>query len=579
VQAGGFFISAKGLFLDHKTHRLIDSPLRPHLLAWVLLTLLVNAIPLFTPILNEGDSVLYAALSQHMVNSGNWNDLVLDGCDWLDKPHFPFWLGALSFKLFGVSVFAYMLPGYLCHLLGGYYTYRLARLFQGRDTALIAALVYASAYHLMYTTTALKAEAFLTASIMGACYYWLRYDAHSRLKYLLLAALFSGISVMTKGAFTLITICSGLVCMWAYQGRWRELLRLKWLIALLLTMACVMPEVITLYRQFDMHPEKTVFDHTGVSGIRFFLWDSQFGRFFNVGPITHTGGNKLFFVLVFVWAFLPWVAAFVLACWRAVRPVGEVDVNSRAQHMYLLGSFFISFIMFSLTSFQLDYYTVIVYPFAAVLIAPVLLSVIHDSGAAGVRRAQLAMGLLTLTLAVWLSVKIGHIALYLLTGVGLLAWLIYALVQKKQWHGLSVMVYPVMAVNLLYLVLEGMTLIAHTRYSIPYNVLSAMANEPVMPVVVYRVDLPVAYELGLYRQTAPVLRIDKAEDLPPPGARYFLLMRTADTDAVSVRTGAMTPVLSGDWVDHKTGTLPRQIELAAGRAPLENFSVFKVVPR
>ena len=565
--------------MDHSTNRLIDVALRPHLLAWVLLTLFVNAIPLFTPILNEGDSVLYAALSQHMVLSGNWNDLVLDGRDWLDKPHFPFWLGALSFKLFGVNVFAYMLPGYLCHLLGGYYTYRLARLFHGRDTALIAALVYASTYHLMYTTTALKAEAFLTASLMGACYYWLRYDAHSRLKYLLLAALFSGISVMTKGVFTLITISSGLLCMWAYQGRWRELFRLKWLLALVLTALCVMPEVWALYRQFDMHPEKTVFDQTGVSGIRFFLWDSQFGRFFNVGPITHTGGNKLFFVLVFLWAFLPWVAAFVMACWQAVKQFTGVHKKDGAIQVYLLGSFFVSFVMFSLTSFQLDYYTVIVYPFAAVLIAPLLLSTIANSSAAGIRRAQLAMGLLTLSLAVWLSFKIGHTGLLLLTGLGLSTWLIYAWLQKKQWHGLSVLVYPGIAVNLLYLVLEGMTLIAHTRYSIPYNVLSSMANEPGVPVVVYRLDPPVAYELGLYRQTAPVLRIDKPENLPPSGASYFLLMRTAEADTLSRRTGTVSPLVTGDWVDHKTGTLPRQIELAAGRVPLENFSVYKVTLR
>ena len=565
--------------MDHSTNRLIDVALRPHLLAWVLLTFFVNAIPLFTPILNEGDSVLYAALSQHMVLSGNWNDLILDGRDWLDKPHFPFWLGALSFKLLGVSVFAYMLPGYLCHLLGGFFTYRLARLFHGRDTALIALLVYVSAYHLMYTTTALKAEAFLTASILGACYYWLRLDAQFRWKYVLLGGLFSGISVMTKGVFTLITISSGLLCMWAYQGRWRELFRWKWLAALLLSLVCVVPELLALYRQFDMHPEKTVFDQTGVSGIRFFLWDSQFGRFFNVGPITNKDGNKLFFVLVFVWAFLPWVAAFVMACWRTLRPVSEPETASRDQQVYLLGSFFVSFVMFSLTSFQLDYYTVIVYPFAAVLIAPLLLSAVADAAAKGVRRAQLGMGLLTLTLAVWLSFKIGHTGLLLLTGLGSSTWLIYAWLQKKQWHGLSVLVYPVMAVNLLYLVLEGMTLIAHTRYSIPYNVLSTMANEPGVPVVVYRLDPPVAYELGLYRQIAPVLRIDKPEDLPPSGASYFLLIRTAEADTLSVQTGAVSPLLSGDWVDHKTGTLPRQIELAAGRAPLENFSVYKVVPR
>jgi 4-amino-4-deoxy-L-arabinose transferase-like glycosyltransferase len=579
VQTGGFFISAEGAFVDHKSHSLIDSTWRPHLLAWLLLTLLVNALPLFTPILNEGDSVLYAALSQHMVLSGNWNDLMLDGRDWLDKPHFPFWLGALSFKLFGVSVFAYMLPGYLFHLLGGYFTYRIARLFHGRDTALMAALVYASTYHLMYTTTALKAEAFLTGSIMAACYYWLRFDADSRLKYVLLGALFSGISVMTKGVFTLVTITSGLVCCWAYQGRWRELFRLKWLAALVLTGLCVMPEVWALYRQFDMHPDKTIFNQTGVSGIRFFLWDSQFGRFFNVGPITNTGGNKLFFVLAFLWAFLPWVAAFVWACWRAARPVGEVDVNSRTQQVYLLASFTVSFVMFSLTSFQLDYYTVIVYPFATVLIAPWLLSVINDSSAKAVRRVQISMAMLALMLALWVVVRVGHPALWTLAIAVVSGASAYVWFQRNRWHGVGVWVLPVIAVNFMYLALEGMTLIAHTRFSIPHNVLSAMAHEPVVPVVVYQLDPPVSYELGLYRQTAPVLRVEKSDDLPMTNEAYFLLTRTSVADTLAERFVSMDLVTSGDWVDHKTGTLPRQIELAAGRAPLENFSVYKVTPR
>ena len=566
--------------MDHKrSTEFIDTAWRPHLLAWVLLTLLVNAIPLFTPILNVGDSVLYAALSQHMVLSGNWNDLILDGRDWLDKPHFPFWLGALSFKLFGVSVFAYMLPGFLFHVLGGYYTYRLARLFNGRDEALIALLVYVSAYHLMYTTTALKAEAFLTGSIMAACYYWLRFDADSRLKYVLLGALFSGISVMTKGVFTLITISSGLLCMWAYQGRWRELFRMKWLAALLLTAVCVTPEVLALYRQFDMHPEKMVFNQTGVSGIRFFLWDSQFGRFFNVGPITNQAGNKLFFVAVFLWAFLPWVAAFVMATAQGFRHFKLADETLRSVQVYLLASFTVSFVMFSLTSFQLDYYTVIVYPFAAVLIAPWLLAVINDSGAKAVRRVQMGMAMLALMLALWVVVRVGHPGLWILAIAVASGASAYVWFQRKRWHGLGVWVLPVIAVNFMYLALEGMTLIAHKRFSIPHNVLSSMANEPAVPLVVYQLDPPVSYEIGLYRQTAPVLRVEKPDELPAMRESYFLLTRTSVANTLAERFASMDVVTSGDWVDHKTGTLPRQIELAAGRAPLENFSVYKVTPR
>ena len=89
------------------------------LVRWlVIVTLLVNAAGLVTPIVNAGDSVTYAALSQHIALNQDWVNLILDGQDWLDKPHFPFWLTALFFKLFGVSALTYNLPGFLFHVLG-----------------------------------------------------------------------------------------------------------------------------------------------------------------------------------------------------------------------------------------------------------------------------------------------------------------------------------------------------------------------------------------------------------------------------------------------------------------------------
>ncbi len=246
----------------------LEPTLARHIRWAILFSLLVNAASLFTPIINEGDSVLYAALSQHIALTGNWGDLVLDKLDWLDKPHFPFWVTALFFKIGGVSTFNYILPGFLFHLLGSYYTYRIARMFYGRHVALIALLMVVSAYHLMYTSSAIKAEAFLTGSITAACYYWLRFDTQAKAKYLLLAAMFSAISVMTKGIFTLITIASGLACVWIYRGQWRNFWSAKWLLALALSLLFTFPEVLALYSQFDAHPEKVVFGKTGVSGIR-----------------------------------------------------------------------------------------------------------------------------------------------------------------------------------------------------------------------------------------------------------------------------------------------------------------------
>jgi hypothetical protein len=159
-----------------------------------------------------------------------------------------------------------------------------------------------------------------------------------------------------------------------------------------------------------------------------------------------------------------------------------------------------------------------------------------------------------------------------------LCWLAYAVWQRQQQHGLTVLVHPVAAVLSLYAVLEAMTLVAHTRYSIPYNVLPWLASQPHWPVMVYRLDPPVAYELGLYRQSAPSVRVSQASELPQSGA-YFLIAKTSDLQDFRDLDLRAQPLIEAQWVDHKTGTLPRQIALAAGRAPTESFSVYKVLPR
>ena len=553
------------------------SPALGSWLRWgTLLAVMVNAASMLTPIINEGDSVLYAALSQHIAATNDWGDLVLDGMDWLDKPHFPFWIGALFFKLGGISAFTYILPGFLFHLLGGYYTYRIARLFYGRDVGLLALLLYVSTYHLMYTSSAIKAEAFLTGSMTAACYYWLRYDRAGRLKYLLLGALFSAISVMTKGIFTLITISSGLACLWLYQGEWRKLFSGKWFLAVVLSVLMTAPEVLALYWQFDTHPEKVVFGQTHVSGIKFFLWDSQFGRFFNSGPIKNQQGTPLYFVHVFLWAYLPWVAVFGAALVSGLRRFGAGDHNEKSAFVFLCGTFFITFGLFSATSFQLDYYTVILFPFANILSARYLADYLQGSGSRLFQFSHGLVTLLTLGLALALAAYLGNQLLLGLVLAGVLALLVFAVWQRRQFRLLAAVFYPVVAVSLLYLFLEGMTLTAYLNYSIPYNVNQLLKAQPALPVVVYQLDPIVAWELALYRTGAPSTGASEATQLPAPGRPYFLVVKTATLPELAGRLGPVQEIAKAQWVDHKTGTLPRQLQLAKGAEPMDSISVVKV---
>jgi len=59
------------------------------------------------------DSALYAQISKSFVTTHNWWDIYVNGHDWLDKPHFPFWICALSMQIFGINAFAYKLPSLL----------------------------------------------------------------------------------------------------------------------------------------------------------------------------------------------------------------------------------------------------------------------------------------------------------------------------------------------------------------------------------------------------------------------------------------------------------------------------------
>ena len=75
--------------------------------------ILVNVSGLFIRII-EPDGALYATIARTIAETGDLINLRVEGKDWLDKPHFPFWMAAISFRVFGISSFAYKLPALLC---------------------------------------------------------------------------------------------------------------------------------------------------------------------------------------------------------------------------------------------------------------------------------------------------------------------------------------------------------------------------------------------------------------------------------------------------------------------------------
>jgi 4-amino-4-deoxy-L-arabinose transferase-like glycosyltransferase len=327
--------------------------------------ILVNASGLLLPVL-EPDGALYATISKNMVLSGDYINLRVQGIDWLDKPHFPFWITALSFNLFGINGFAYKFPALLFWLAGAYYTSALAKKLYNHQTAQLSVLVYLTVEHLIISNNDVRAEPYLTGLIIAATYYYYRTYRENKWIFILPGSLCLGMATMTKGIFIPAMVFSGFIIEWAVKKKWDEFRNPRWWIAIFLLILFITPELICLYIQFDQHPEKIIFGTTHVSGLRFFFWDSQFGRFFNTGPIKGKG-DLFFYTHTMLWAFLPWSPFVILLLFSKLKTFRkQVQINSD----YICSGIFITgFIIFSLSRFQLPHYLNFLYPFLCILMA------------------------------------------------------------------------------------------------------------------------------------------------------------------------------------------------------------------
>jgi 4-amino-4-deoxy-L-arabinose transferase-like glycosyltransferase len=332
---------------------------------FVAMAVLLNFSGLFVTIIGP-DGALYASIAKTMVLKNNFAELFVDGRDWLDKPHFPFWMAAISFKLFGFQTWAYKLPAVLFSMMAAGYTYKLAKLFYTKETGLWAALILLTAQHLVISDMDVRAEPYLTGLIIGSVYHFFKAQDKKWFWQLLIGSLWAACAVMTKGIFALIPVFGAIAISLAVVRNWKMLFNFRWLIAMGMVLVFIIPELWCLYLQFDSRPEKVIFEQTNVSGIRFFFWDSQFGRFFNTGPYKKAGGDPSFFIHTTLWAFLPWS---VLLIFSVIDFIRYKTNRIRQQDWVCISGAGLALLVLSASQFQLPHYVVIIFPFYAILVA------------------------------------------------------------------------------------------------------------------------------------------------------------------------------------------------------------------
>lgn len=329
--------------------------------------ILVYTMGLFVTIM-EPDAATYAIISMEMLDRNNIFELYSRGMDWLDKPHFQFWITAISYKVFGVNNIGFKIPAILFTLLGVRFTYMYGRDFYSSKVGWISAFLLVTSLHVILSNNDIRAEPYLLGMTIFSMYYFAKFLKIRNWIHFLLGCLGLAGLMMTKGLFTIIPVCSAILFSLIYGRKWDLLFHWQWIAAGVVTMLFTSPVLYSYYVQFDLHPEKVIFGQTNVSGIRFFLWDSQWGRFMNTGPIKGKG-DIFFFLHTLLWAFAPWAFLAYFSLYDKIRRL--IKRINTSETLTFFG--FISLvIILSVSSFQLPHYIVPLFPLLSILTAGTL---------------------------------------------------------------------------------------------------------------------------------------------------------------------------------------------------------------
>ena len=298
----------------------------------------------------------FALGAKLMIEEGNW--LTPHAADELplNKPPLTYWLIGVSYKLFGVNYGAARLPSAMAALATLALIYFLGRKPVGEHAALLAAGILGTSYLFMNFARMAMSDMlltfFLTASLLSLINVLTASDQRSsRMLYLGYAAL--GLAVLTKGpvalALLVLPIAFELLCSW----RREDLRRLRIVRGLALTLIIAAPYFLLVY--FRAGPEP----------LHFFFVGENLKRF--TGEIYSASAKSFWYEFVALFGdFAPWSLLIPVALLADVRRRREGLTRRPKRILYLWLA--ATSLLFSISSFKLDYYLLPAMPAAALIV-------------------------------------------------------------------------------------------------------------------------------------------------------------------------------------------------------------------
>ncbi len=379
--------------------------------AWTMLSLVFLAVyfaALFSPALLDDADATHAQAAQHIVTSGDWVTMYVNGIRYLEKPPLPDWMVAVDYHLFGFNVFATHLPMALAVLGCAWLAWLWSRRAWGTRAAFYAALAILTSVGTFLFTRTLIPESILTFFLILALYCFLTGVEDRKPARFYLAYASVALALLAKGLIAPVFFVAAVVPYLVITGEWRRWRDFHLFTGLLLFLAIGAPwHILAGLRNPDYgNPSGNVPSPGHVHGFFYFYFINEHFLRFLGERFPHDYNRQPWWVFWFgqlIWLF-PWSLFLPVALrlgWRnrrvfaselrheATNTIQFLDPNItawessaraaqlrfRARTSLLLSIYAVFILVFFAFSTNQEYYTWPIYPAALMLITGSLATV------------------------------------------------------------------------------------------------------------------------------------------------------------------------------------------------------------
>jgi len=310
----------------------------------------------------DGFSAGYADIALAIHEEGKWTQLMFQNQGYPSGPPLLFWLVALSFEIFGISVVAYKLPSLLFSALAVYSTVRLGSILYNKTVARLAGVILASAFAFLFANNDADMDALLIGSVVFAtCQLFIFVTDENKLTaraHLVVAGAGLALGMAARGLIGLVLPLLAVFLYLIYRLEWRRILDPFWLALPLFVLLFASPLLYAYHAQF------------GTNGLMEFVLWLQSPEQQAVKSVGDKGRDLFFYYYTYLWAFLPWSA---IALWALASGVLRLTSDrywpSARGYAVTVGIVVFVFILLSLVRFSLIHYVSVLLPFLALLLA------------------------------------------------------------------------------------------------------------------------------------------------------------------------------------------------------------------